>query len=39
MAAKYKINAIPSLVIDGKVIQVGVPNENDLKQIRSNIGT
>lgn len=33
LAERYEIKAIPSLVIDGKVALVGLPNEEQLKSL------
>ncbi|MBC8214137.1 MAG: thioredoxin family protein [Candidatus Marinimicrobia bacterium] len=37
MAAKYNIRAVPSIVVDGKVVQVGIPNDKDIKRLNQVI--
>lgn len=33
LAAQYQVRAVPSLVVDGKVALVGLPDEQDLKSL------
>ncbi|MBI4180552.1 MAG: thioredoxin family protein [Chloroflexi bacterium] len=33
LAAQYGVRAVPSLVVDEKVVLVGLPEEDDLKQL------
>jgi len=33
LAAQYGVRAIPSLVVDGKVVLVGLPDEEDIKRL------
>ena len=33
LAEKYGVRAVPSLVIDGKVVLVGLPSEQEIKDL------
>ncbi len=33
LAAQYGVRAVPSLVVDGKVVLVGLPDEHDFKRL------
>lgn len=33
LATRYGVRAVPSLVVDGRVVLVGVPGEQDLKPL------
>jgi glutaredoxin len=33
LAEKYGVRAVPSLVINGKVVLVGFPNEQEIKEL------
>ncbi|MGQ9469734.1 MAG: thioredoxin family protein [Nitrososphaerales archaeon] len=33
LAAQYGVRAVPSLVLDGKVVLVGLPNERDIESL------
>ena len=33
LAEKYGVRAVPSLVVDGKVVLVGLPDEHDIKRL------
>lgn len=33
LAEKYGVQAVPSLVVDGKVVQVGIPDEQDISRL------
>lgn len=33
LAAEYGVRAVPSLVVDGKVVLVGLPDEQDIKRL------
>ena len=33
LAAQYGVRAVPSLVVDGKLVLVGLPDEQDLKSL------
>ena len=33
LAAEYGVRAVPSLVVDGKVVLVGLPDEHDIKRL------
>lgn len=33
LAAQYEVQAVPSLVVDGKVVLVGLPNEQDIQRL------
>ena len=33
LAAQYGVRAVPSLVVDGKVVLVGLPEEHDIKRL------
>ncbi len=33
LAAKYDIRAVPSIVVDGKVVQVGIPSLADKERL------
>lgn len=33
LAARYGVRAAPSLVVNGKVVMVGVPDEKDIKTL------
>ena len=38
LAEKYGVRAVPSLVIDGKVVMVGLPGEHDIKDLAKILG-
>ncbi|NQV18713.1 MAG: thioredoxin family protein [Armatimonadetes bacterium] len=33
MAEQYGIRAVPSLIVDGKIVLVGLPNEQDIQSL------
>ena len=33
LAESYNVRAVPSLVVDGKVIQIGMPTEDDITRL------
>lgn len=33
LAAQYGVRAVPSLVVDGKVVLVGLPHEHDIESL------
>ncbi len=33
LAAQYGVRAVPTLVVDGKVVLVGLPDEHDIKRL------
>lgn len=33
LAAQYGVRAVPSLVVDGRVVLVGLPDEDDIKRL------
>ncbi len=33
LAAQYGVRAVPSLVVDGKVVLAGLPDEDDMKKL------
>lgn len=33
LAAQYGVRAVPSLVVDGRVVLVGLPDEQDIKSL------
>jgi predicted DsbA family dithiol-disulfide isomerase len=33
LAAQYGVRAVPSLVVDGKMVLVGLPDEHDIKRL------
>ncbi len=33
LAEQYGVRAVPSLVVDGKVVLVGLPDEHDIKRL------
>ncbi len=33
LAEKYNVSAVPSLVVDGSVVQVGLPSESDIYRL------
>ena len=33
LAAQYGVRAVPTLVVDGKVVLVGLPEEQDIKSL------
>ena len=35
LAAQYGVRAVPSLVVDGEVALVGVPNDRELESLRA----
>lgn len=39
LAEQYGVRAVPSLVVDGKVILVGLPNEDNLKLVAKTLHT
>jgi hypothetical protein len=38
LAASYGIRAVPSLVVDGKIVLVGQPSSSDLKALGNVLG-
>lgn len=34
LAAQYEVRAVPSLVVDGRVVLVGVPDDRELESLR-----
>jgi protein-disulfide isomerase len=33
LAEKYGVRAVPTLVVDGKVVLVGLPNDGDIESL------
>jgi glutaredoxin len=33
LAEQYNVRAVPSLVVDGNVIQIGMPSDSDIERI------
>ncbi len=33
LASQYGVRAVPSIVVDGKVVQIGIPDEKDIKSL------
>ncbi len=34
LSEQYGVKAVPSLVVDGKVVQVGLPDDTDLERLK-----